>query len=163
MRITKIYGIYGRTTAIVKVPTGSGKAYIEVEFNRGIPNAGPNYRPATYATSDPVEQSILEKSSLFGSLYTIYRVRRDDGVAPAALPNVKKPAPAGKTKTSETPKTGNEEKGEAEVKVIEEVKTKGDALEWLKQNGAKATNLKNDDTIKAFMAKIGVSFPNVEF
>ena len=162
MRVTKIYGIYGRTTAIVKVPTGSGKAYIEVEFNRGIPNAGPNYRPATYATSDPVEQSILEKSNLFGSLYTIYRVREDPGVAPSSQTSVKKSAQS-RTAKQVAPKTTTEEKEAEEPRVVEEVKTKVEALEWLKQNGAKAINLKDDDSIKAFMAKIGVSFPNVEF
>ena len=161
MRVTKIYGIYGRTTAIVKVPTGSGKAYIEVEFSRGIPNAGPNYRPATYATSDPVEQSILEKSSLFGSLYTIYRVREDADAAPAKPQPVNKPATAGKAKSVANEKAVIKEIPEANA--VEEVKTKGEALEYLKQHGAKANNLKSDDAIKAFMAKIGVTFPNVEF
>ena len=34
---------------------------------------------------------------------------------------------------------------------------------FLKAHGAKASNLKDDESIKKYMAKIGVSFPNFEF
>lgn len=134
---TKVYGIYGRTTAMVRIPTGSGKAQIEVTFDRGVPNAGPNYRPATFATSDPVVQSILEKSRLFGSLYTIYRVVRDDA-ATAEKPVKKK-----------------------DIEPLEGITTKEEAVAYLKGRGAKAVNLKDADSILKFADKIGVSFPNL--
>lgn len=136
---TKIYGIYGRTTAIVRVPTGNGKAFIEVEFNRGVPNAGPNYRPATFSTSDPIVQRILEKSRLFGSLYTIVKVRYDEDVKPAGAAKADSP----------------------KVESVPDIKTKEEAVAYLKAKGAKATNLKDEDSIKKFADKIGVSFPNL--
>lgn len=140
MATTKVYGIYGRTTAVVRVPVGKGKAFMQIEFSRGVPNAGPNYRPATFATSDPVTQSILEKCSLFGSLYTIYRIVVDTPAVPA---NAKKPAKA------------------AAPEPMEGITTKEEAVEFLKGKGAKASNLKDADSILKFAEKIGVSFPNL--
>ena len=37
-----------------------------------------------------------------------------------------------------------------------------EAVAYLKANGAKATNLKDDESIKKYMEKIGVIFPNYE-
>lgn len=144
--ITKTYGIYGRTTAILRIPTGKGgKATIEVEFNRGIPNAGPNYRPATYATSDPVIQSILERSSLFGTMYKIVSiVGTDESSAKNAKAAPAKPAPVKK-----------------DIEPLEGITTKEEAVAFLKSKGAKATNLKDDESIKKYAEKIGVSFPNL--
>ena len=139
---TKVYGIYGRTTAIVDVPSGNGKARVRVEFNRGVPNAGPGYRPATFSTSDPIVQSVLENSKLYGSLYTLVRVRHEADAQP-----VKPAAP-----TNDAPETT----------VVPEVTSKEEAVAYLKSKGAKATNLKDDDAIKKYMAKIGVQFPNCE-
>ena len=133
---TKVYGIFGRTTAIVRIPTGSGKAYIEVEFDRGVPNAGPNYRPATYATSDPVTQRILEESKLFNSLYRLYKVHYEAEPGTKAVPA-------------------------QNVEAIDGISTKEEVVSYLKARGAKATNLKDADSIMKFAAKIGVSFPNV--
>ncbi len=133
---TKVYGIYGRTTAVLRIP--AGKAYIEVEFSRGVPNAGPNYRPATFSTSDPVVQSVLEKSQLFGSLYTIYRIVRDEPE--------KKTAAAAKKQ---------------DVEPLEGIETKEEAVAYLKSRGAKATNLRDAESILKYAEKIGVSFPNL--
>ena len=133
---TKVYGIYGRTTAVLRIP--AGKAYIEVEFDRGVPNAGPNYRPATFSTSDPVVQSILEKSPLFNSLFTIYRIVRDEPEKKAAAAPQKK-----------------------DVEPLEGIDTKEEAVAYLKSKGAKATNLKDAESILKFAEKIGVSFPNL--
>lgn len=142
--LTKVYGIYGRTTAIVRIPTGSGKAYLEVEFSRGVPNAGPNYRPATYSTSDPVTQAIMEKSNLFGSLFKIYKVHYE--AEPGTAPTKKAAAVADNTPTPEA---------------IDAITTKEEVVSYLKARGAKATNLKDAESIMKYAAKIGVTFPNV--
>ena len=136
---TKVYGIYGRTTAELKIPTGSGKAAIVVTFDRGVPNAGPNYRPATFSTSDTLVQEIIEKSPMFGSLYSLYRVYRD--------PSDEKPAPA-----AAKPK---------DLEPLDGIATLEEAVAYLKSKGAKATNLKDADSITKFATKIGVSFPNL--
>lgn len=135
---TKIYGIYGRTTAMLRIPTGKGKAFIEVTFDRGMPNGGPNYRPATYSTSDPVVQDILESSSLFGSLFTIYRVVRNE---------------------SDAPKQNTEQK--KDIEPLEGIETKEEAVSYLKGRGAKATQLRTNDAIRQYAESIGVSFPNL--
>lgn len=139
--MTKIYGIYGRTTAVVRVRSGKGKAELEVEFNRGVPNAGPNYRPATFSTADPVVQKILEGSPLFGNLYTIYRIINSEDPQ-------KKEAEAAKTTKKD-------------VEQLEGITTKEEAVLYLKGRGAKATNLKDAESILKFADKIGVSFPNL--
>lgn len=139
---TKVYGIYGRTTAIVRIPTGSGKANIEVTFDRGVPNAGPNYRPATFTTNDPVVQKIMESNKLFGSLYKIVRVVRDDNDAPAPAKKAAAPKPV-------------------EPEQLEGITTKLEAIEYLKSKGAKAKDLKDDESIKKYAEKIGVAFPNL--
>lgn len=142
---TKTYGIYGRTTAVVRIPTGSGKAFIEVEFSRGVPNAGPNYRPATFSTSDPVTQRIMENSNLFNSLYKIYKIHTEpDAVGKA--PKTPANAPASEVQNLEP---------------LTEITTKEEVVSYLKAKGAKAVNLKDSESILKFAAKIGVSFPNV--
>lgn len=136
---TKIYGIFGRTTAMLRIPAGRGKAFLEVTFDRGVPNAGPNYRPATFSTSDPVVQAIMEKSPLFGSLYNIYRIVHED-------------TPEKKGATAPKPK---------DIEPLEGITTKEEAVAYLKSNGAKATNLKDAESILKYAEKIGVSFPNL--
>lgn len=135
---TKIYGIYGRSTALVRIPTGKGKAFISVEFDRGVPNIGPNYRPATYSTSDPIEQSILEKSPMFNNLYTLYRIYKE-----------------------ETPVAAVKETKVKDIEPLEGITTKAEAVEYLKGRGAKAVNLKDAAAILKYAEKIGVSFPNL--
>lgn len=137
--VTKIYGIYGRTTAIVRVPVGKGKAYIQVEFTRGVPNPGPNYRPATFSTADPVTQDILERSPLYNSMFKLYREVRSESPKAAVAKAPKK----------------------KEIEVLDGIATLEEAITYLKSKGAKATNLKDSDSILAYAEKIGVSFPNL--
>lgn len=121
--------------AKLRIPTGNGKAFLDVEFDRGVPNAGPNYRPATFATSDPVVQKILESSYMFNSLYKIYKVVSDE------------------------PKQAPEAKNEIEQ--LPSIYTMEEAVSYLKGRGAKATQLKDNEAIKKYAEKIGVAFPNL--
>ena len=145
----KVYGIHGRTTAIIRIPAGnSGKAFLECEFGRGRMGVGPANRPATYATADPAKQMIIENSPLYGKTIKLIRYYEDENdnqqSQSAAAPAV---APAEKEKPTEVPG----------------VESREDAIAYLKAHGAKAVNLKDDESIKKFMAKSGVVFPNFEF
>ena len=135
---TKVYGIHGRSTAILRIPTGSGKAEFCAEFENGLPGAGANYRPATFSTSDPIIQSIMEKSPHFGKTYVLYRVWQEGG----------------KKAVNKAPQ---EQKAEPHEGIV----TKEEAIAYLKSKGAKATNLKDDESILKYAEKIGVSFPNL--
>lgn len=135
----KVYGIHGRTQALIKVPVNNGKAWIDCEFKHGRIGAGIGNRPATYPTSDETEQNIIENSPFFGSLIFLHRVAAAETPATA-----KQDTPAAPAATAVTSVTSKEE-----------------AIAYLKQNGAKATNLKDDESIRKYAAKIGVHFPNL--
>lgn len=139
----KIYGIHGRTQAIIKFPLNDGKAWHECEFKHGRIGAGLGNRPATYPTSDETEQNIIEDSRLFKeNLVFLHRIAGDDG---KPTPETPAPAPV------------------QEPEYVSGVTSREEAIEYLKAHGAKAVNLKDDAAIKKFMAKINVAFPNFEF
>lgn len=134
----KVYGIHGRTTALIRIPAGkNGRAYLECEFGRGRMGVGPANRPATYATTDPVKQAIIEGSPLFGGMIKLIRSYEDE---------------PGQT---ETPVSKS-------VTEIPGVTSHDEAVAYLKAHGAKATNLTSDSAIRKYMDKIGVVFPNYE-
>lgn len=135
----KIYGIHGRTQALIKVPVNNGRAWIECEFKHGRIGAGIANRPATYPTSDITEQNIIENSPFFGNMIFLHRASGSDEPQAAE-------APAQKSLTAVTSVTSKEE-----------------AVAYLKANGAKAVNLKDDTAIQKYMEKIGVFFPNYSF
>lgn len=135
----KVYGIHGRTQAVIKVPVNNNQAWLECEFKHGRIGAGLGNKPATYPTSDATEQNIIENSPLFGPLIFLVRQsaeepKADKAAAAAAVP----------------------------VTPITSVTSKEEAIAYLKQQGAKATQLKDDEAIAKYAAKIGVSFPNLQ-
>ena len=134
----KTYGIHGQTQAILNFPINDGKAWFKAEFGRGRIGAGPQNRPATFTTANPVIQGIIEASAEFGHLIQIVRVTEDSDAKKAAA-HVEAPALAAHP----------------------EITSKEDAVVFCKANGAKAIQLKDDESIKKFAAKIGVSFPNL--
>lgn len=142
--MVKVYGVLGRTTALVRIPTNSNKAYLEIEFKRGRIGYGRNNQAATYSTADRTEQEIIENSQYFGRLIKLLRVYNNEGagISPAAA--TEKAAGAVVQKTS-----------------VPEVTTQEEAVAYLKSKGAKATDLRSAEAIKKFADKIGVSFPNL--
>ena len=133
----KVYGIHGQTQAILNFPINDGKAWFTAEFGRGRIGAGMQNRPATFTTGNPVIQGIIENSREFGHLIKIVRVTEDDSEKKAAAPE----APA--------------------LAAHPEITSKEDAIAYLKANGAKATQLRDDESIKKVAAKLGVFFPNL--
>lgn len=133
----KQYGIYGQTQAVINFPINDGQAWFCAEFGRGRIGAGLQNRPATFTTSNPVVQGIIENSKEFGHLIKLVRVSEESEEKKAAAPA----APA--------------------LTAHPEILSKEDAVAFLKQNGAKAIHLKDDDSIKKYAEKIGVWFPNL--
>ena len=89
----KVYGITGRTTAMLTIPTGNGKAFIKCEFKHGRMGLGIGNKPATYHTSDPVTQNIIETSNEYKKgLIKIVRAYNDEGssLSPAELMQMRK-------------------------------------------------------------------------
>lgn len=124
---------------MVKIPIGhGGKGFLECEFSRGRLGLGSADRPATYSTGDDIKQSIIESSSLFGHTIKIVRTYQEA--------ESKKPV-----KTS------------AKVSDVPDITTRDEAVIFLKARGAKAVDLKDDDSIKKYMEKIGVVFTNCKF
>ena len=134
----KVYGIHGQTQAVLNFPINDGKAWFTAEFGRGRIGAGMQNRPATYTTSNPVIQGIIESSVEFGHLIKIVRVTEDSDAKKAAA-HIEAPALAAHP----------------------EITSKEEAIAFLKANGAKATQLKDDESIQKYAAKIGVFFPNL--
>ncbi len=131
----KQYGIYGQTQAVINFPINDGQAWFCAEFGRGRIGAGLQNRPATFTTSNPVVQGIIENSKEFGHLIKLVRVSETDEKKAAA------PAPA--------------------LAAHPEITSREDAVAFLKQHGAKAVHLKDDESIKRYAEKIGVFFPNL--
>lgn len=140
----KVYGIHGRTTALVRIPAGSGKSWLEIEFKRGRLGLGRNNQAATYSTSDPTEQAIIEDSGYFGGLIKLMRTYNGDGVGVAPALTTEKPAAA-----------------EVVLTYVPEVTSLEEAISYLKSKGAKATQLRSETAVKSFADRIGVSFPNL--
>ena len=136
----KVYGIDGRTTAIIQIPAGDGSAWLTCEFKRGRVGTQAYNRPATYSTTDVTEQNIIEDSPLFGRQIQLIRVYDEGGneASVEAIPGV----PA--------------------VTEYPDVESKEEAVAFLKAHGAKATDISFNAKIKAYAAKIGVSFPNLD-
>ena len=137
----KVYGIHGRTQALIKVPVNNGKAWIECEFRHGRIGAGMGNRPATYPTADVTEQNIIENSPLYGPLIVLVRAVGEDKPVAAAAEKAVEPQAAAKAVTSVT--------------------SREEAVAYLKQNGAKASELRSNEAIKQCAAKLGVFFPNL--
>ena len=140
----KVYGIPGRTTAVVRIPTANNKAWLILEFKRGRHGDGQTERPCTYVTADPTEQHIIENSSYYGGLIKLVRSYDAAGQEVAAPLATEKPSAAKVVPTS-----------------VPDVKTREEAVAYLKRRGAKAANLKDDDSIKAYATRIAVTFPNL--
>lgn len=149
--LTKIYAIHGKSTVVIRIPSGrTGKAYISCEFQRGRPVSGPYYRPATYATSSSIEQSIIENSPYFkNSTITLFRTFGSAEEQPVAAAAKKTAAPV----AEKAP----------EAVVLGDVVDRETLIEALKAHGAKAAVLASDDKMKAYMEKNNLVAPNYQF
>lgn len=154
--MTKVYGIYGYTYATIQVPVGTGAAHLMLEFKNGNPHGGAYYAPAVYVSASKTEQEMIESSPLFGHKIILYKVygEPEPEVAPAAAPQpAAAPAPA----------PAAEAEAPIEYKEYPEVRSIEDARALLKSLGAKATQLAQESSMKKFMEKNHIKFPNFNF
>lgn len=115
----KVYGIHGRTQAVITIPFNGGRAKLELEFEHGRIGAASLNRPATYSTNDPAKQVIIENSQYFGSLITVireYKDKKDDLLAAA---KAKAAADAAKTDRLAAARAANAAKAAAKKKAVE--------------------------------------------
>lgn len=144
MSVLKVYGYYGKTTAVLHIPVGrAGKAFIDVEFKGGRTNQGHGYKPAVYSTDDPAVQSMIENSPFFGKSVKLVR-SYDNGSEVAAPLATEKP-----------------EAAVVELLEMPEIATREQAVAYLKSRGATATQLRTDSAIQKVATRLGVTFPNL--
>ena len=163
--MTKVYGIYGYTYATIQVPVGSGSAYLMLEFKNGNPHGGAYYAPAVYVSNSKTEQDMIESSPYFGHKIILHRVygEPEPEVAPAPAPQpAAAPAPAKSAPAPEVAPTAVAETP-VEYKEYPEVRSIEDARALLKSLGAKATQLAQETSMKKFMEKNHIKFPNFAF
>lgn len=155
----KIYGVKGRKewSVIIK----AGNASMRVNFEGGTSTAR-GVIPATYSTSDPVKQAIIERSDYFKhkSIYVVQELEvPDDASAKARKMRNKKVAPvAGDGSDGQgMPKS---EDNETVQRVT--VADMADAVEWLKEHypdkGYTATKLRKQEAFNAACEECGVVF-----
>ena len=150
---TKVYGISGRTTVEINIPVG--KALLPLVFENGSLDRK-TYKPATYSTNSKAIQDMIEGSPLFGKTIKLFKVygNIDDEpkphkvVEPVDAPAARSAAAKAKAKTAET------------AEKVEGVSTHEEAVAYLKKRGAKATDLIDDESMRAFMAKKNITFDN---
>lgn len=142
--ILKTYAYPGITSGEIQIKVG--RALIRVPFVNGYLDRKMS-RPATYSTYDPVMQSIIESSDLFGRRIFL----KDITGTPEENKAEQKPA-----KVAETPALP-EEQSFPDVTTYEEV------LAVLKANGAKAVQLRSQVSAKRFAETKNIKFPNFSF
>ena len=148
--MTKVYGIYGKTTVEINLPVG--KATLPLVFERGCLDRK-NYRPASFITSKKYIQDIIENSRFFGKTIRLVKTYGSDAPKEEVKPSPKKAA----TKPVEEP--------EAEIVQTEypDVTTKEQLIAAVKAHGAKAGVLADEAKLKKFITTKGLSFPNYQF
>jgi hypothetical protein len=152
----KVYKINGKTEVHLVLESPSGKTKYKIAFTKG--NLDPKMlAPATYSTSDPVMQEVIERDKLFNKVIFIDKVYGE--IAPAAAPA----APAAPSAPAKSKGKGKAaDKGEALVE-MPEVTTLADAVTVLTAEGASAADF--DGSVKGAIkiAKgLGLSFPNLK-
>lgn len=145
----KIYEVHGKTSAIFNIPIGTGKAALEVEFTRGCIDKK-NYRPATYRSTNGIEQAIIESSPLFGNEIVLGKV--------VVTSSDTKPVVPSEEKTEDVVEEHKTSVEHPEVTSFEE------AVNVLKAiPGVKATQLRTPQALKKVAVANGISFPNYDF
>lgn len=131
-----------------------GKATIVCPFTRGnLQSREPV--PASFSTSNEVIQGVLETSPMFVS-GKVFIISEDQD----ATPVVETPKPTKTTKATKAPKA---ETAPRTARVMEDVKTLGDAVTVLMtENGVVGSDLIDIPSITRKAKELGISFPNLK-
>lgn len=141
----KTYGVSGLMDWAANIK--AGKATVNVHFTGGALTAY-GVTPATYSTTNPLFQAVIENSDYFkNGRITLLSKMEVAGSAPK------------KQKTSSTAETTD---GEADGMTVVEVADKNDAIEYLKENypdkGYGAVKLRTKSAFDAACAEHGIKF-----
>lgn len=155
----KVYKINGKTEVHEVFTSPSGKTKYKVAFTKG--NLDPKNRvPARFSTDSPIIQAVIENSPKFNRIIFLEKVYGNVAPAPAPVMNTAPAAPAPSPKKGKGKAT---EAKNAELKVMEDVKTIADAASVLIAEGASAAEI--DGSIEGAIKvakKFGISFPNLK-
>lgn len=155
----KVYKINGKTEVHEVFTSPSGKTKYKVAFTKG--NLDPKNRvPARFSTDSPIIQAVIENSPKFNRVIFLEKVYGNVAPAPAPVMNAAPAAPAPSPKKGKGKAT---EAKNAELKVMEDVKTIADAASVLIAEGASAAEI--DGSIEGAIKvakKFGISFPNLK-
>lgn len=124
----KEYAIKGVVERFISVPLGKGS--VTLHFQGGAIDSALR-RDATFSTTNPVEQAIVERLPEFKK--GVIRLVRTIGTEPAKV---------------------------AEAGVIDEVTTLQQARQYLIEKGVPMEKLQNKADIKACAAEMNITFPN---
>lgn len=140
--MVKIYGMPGKTSAVINIPFNSGKGNLNIEFTRGCIDRS-NYRPATYRSNNEIEQTIIESYTEFGKSIVLLNIIEDKTKKASA-----EEAPAQPVEVKEYPEVTSFEEAIAVLKTIP---------------GVKAVQLRSAESAKKLALLKGISFPNYNF
>lgn len=146
--LRKVYSYPG--IAEGEVQLRAGKALVRVPFTNGRLDKK-NHRNATYVTGDPVVQSIIEGSSMFG--HRIF-LEQTYGIDDAPTVSKSEHSVDGVLKTASVTD---------EEKVYPEVNSFEGAVAVLKANGVKAVSLRTVASAAKAANALGIVFPNYSF
>lgn len=110
--------------------------------------------PATYTTSNAVIQGVLESSQMFqgGKIYVV-----------AEYPDTDAPKEEVETAAKKTAAKAKKETKKREPRVMENVRTHGDAVAALMTDGeVKASDLVDVESCIRKAEELGISFPNLK-
>ena len=124
----KEYAIKGVVERFISVPLGKGS--VTLHFQGGAIDSALR-RDATFSTTNPVEQAIVERLPEFKK--GVIKLVRTIGTEPAKV---------------------------AEAGVIDEVTTLQQARQYLIEKGVPMEKLQNKADIKACAAEMNITFPN---
>lgn len=155
--LTKIYSYPGIADGEIQIKVGN--ALVRVPFTGGHIDRK-NARNATYTTSDPVMQLIIENSHMFGRRIFLDRTYGTAEVKPATTTTTKKEeSPATEVEEEET----DEVSSSVSITEYPEVTTFDGAVAVLKANGVKAVSLRTKAAARRAAASLGIAFPNYSF
>lgn len=158
----KVYGVNDLKEWTVNIKCG--KATLRVSFEGGSATLRGTI-PATYATTDPVKQAIIEKSDYFkhGRIYVVQKMEvPDDASARARKMRNKKVVPVAVDGANGSDGQSVPQAEDGETKQVVTVVDKADAVEWLKEHypdkGYTATKLRTAEAFNAACEECGVVF-----
>ncbi len=147
----KVYGISGKISASINIDA-FGEVKV-LEFKGGCLDRK-SYKPALYSTDNPVLQTLIEVSPLYGNTIFLYETFGEEEKSAPIKNKVNKEVIPDSFK-------GNTPKVE-DMEVYEEVDTNKKAIAILKEKGLAIRELTNKKAIIEAAERVNVSFPNLE-